>query len=132
MSPKRGLLLALCSLLAFSVVILVNLAGGELADFTGFPHAGEGRLAWDLGWFFFAGAGGAWTVTRLAPRAPRAHAAVFFVLAFVAAMLGVARLGSDWPRWFSAGVLLSLPLQVGLGGWWALRGGNAAGRIEPG
>ncbi|HEX7802674.1 MAG TPA: hypothetical protein VF471_07960 [Pseudoxanthomonas sp.] len=125
MSLKRGSWLALRSLLAIGaglvVLPLVNLAGGALADLTGFPAAGEGRLAWDLGWLFTAGSLAAWTVARLAPRAARAHAAALFALMLVVSVLAVAQLGEDWPRWFSAGVLIALPLQVGLGTWWALR-----------
>jgi hypothetical protein len=123
MSLKRGSWLALRSLLAMAsalaVLLLVNLAGGALADRTGSPAAGEARLAWDLGWFFVAGSLAAWTVAKLAPRAPRLHVAAFFAL--VTGVLAVVRLGDDWPHWFSAGILIGLPLQAGLGGWWALR-----------
>jgi hypothetical protein len=126
MSLVRVPLLVLRSLLAialaFSVLSLANLAGGALADMTKFPDAGEGRLAWDLGWVFIAGVLAAWTVAKLAPRAPRLHAAVFFVLMLVISMVAVAQLGGDWPRWFSAGILLTLPLQVWLGFWLSLPG----------
>jgi ABC-type multidrug transport system permease subunit len=118
MSLKLVSLLALRSLLAmalaFAVVVLVNLGGGELADATGFPNGGEARLAWDLGWVFLAGVLAAWAVVKLAPCAPRAHAAVFFVLMLAVAALAVAQFGGDWPRWFSVGIL-AVPLQVGLG-----------------
>lgn len=130
MSLKRGSWLALRSLLAIGAGLfalpLVNLAGGALADLTGFPMVGEGRLAWDLGWVFVAGSLAAWTVVRLAPRAAHAHAAVLFALMLAVAVLAVARLGEDWPRWFGAGLLIALPLQVGLGAWWALRGRERA------
>jgi len=47
------MLLALRSPLAMAaawvVVVLVNLPGGNLADTTGLPPPGDGRLAWDLG-----------------------------------------------------------------------------------
>lgn len=126
MSLTRVPLLVLRSLLAialaFPVLSLVSLAGGALADLTGFPDAGEGRLVWDLGWVFIAGVLAAWMVARLAPRAPRLHAAIFFVLMLVISGVAVARLGGDWPRWFGAGILLTLPLQVGLGVWLGLRG----------
>ncbi|WP_176943854.1 hypothetical protein [Pseudoxanthomonas sp. CF125] len=39
-------------------------------------------------------------------------------------VLAVVWVGDDWPHWFNAGVLIALPLQVGLGAWWALRGGK--------
>lgn len=125
MPLKRGLSLALHSLLAltlaFVVVVLVNLGGGELADATGFPKGGEARLAWDLAWVFLAGMPAAWLMVKLAPCAPYAHAGLFFVLMLAVAVLAVMRFGGDWPRWFSAGILLAVPLQMGLGAGWALR-----------
>lgn len=133
MSLKLGLPGALRSLLAmalaFVVVVLINVAGGELADTTGFPGGGQARLAWDLVWFFIAGMLATCVVTRLAPSALRAHAIIFFVLMLVIGVLAVAQLGGDWPRWFSAGILLAAPLQAGLGAWWARR---KAARMEPG
>lgn len=130
MSLKSGLWIALRSLLALAsaavVVALLNLCGGELADATGFPEGGEARLAWDLGWVFLAGASAAWMVVKLAPRAPRAHAAAFFVLMLVVAVLALIQLGGDWPCWFSVGILLAAPLQVVLGAGWALRGSKRA------
>jgi hypothetical protein len=125
MPLKRVSLLVLRSLLAmtlaFVVVVLVNLAGGELADATGFPQAGEARLAWDLAWVFLAGMFAAWLVVKLAPCAPRRHAVAFFALMLAVAVLAVIRIDGDWPRWFSTGILLAVPLQVGLGAGWALR-----------
>jgi hypothetical protein len=125
MSLKHGPSVALRSLLtmglAFAVVVLVNLGGGALADTTGFPKGGEARLAWDLGWVFIAGVFAAWLVVKLAPCAPRVHAVVFFALMLVVAAVAVFQLGGDWPRWFSVGILLAVPLQVGLGAGWALR-----------
>lgn len=130
MSLKLGLSIALRSLLALAsasaVVVLVNLGGGELADTTGFPHGGEARLAWDLGWVFLAGASAAWVVVTLAPRAPLMHAAAFFALMMIVSGLAVIQLGGDWPRWLSAGVLLAVPLQTVLGAGWALRGRKRA------
>jgi len=130
MPLKRVASLALRSLLAmtlaFAVVALVNLGGGELADASGFPQAGEARLAWDLGWVFLAGMFAAWAVVKLAPRAPRMHALVFFALMLAVAVLAVIRIGDGWPGWFSAGILLAVPLQVGLGAGWALRGRKRA------
>jgi hypothetical protein len=112
-SLKSGFPIALRSLFAlvsaFVVAVLVNLGGGELADTTGFPDGGEARLAWDLGWVFIAGVFATLLVVKLA-----------------VAALAVIQLGGDWPRWFSAGILLAVPLQVGLGAGWALRGSKRA------
>lgn len=123
--PLKLFLLALRSLLtmtlAFVVVVLVNLAGGGLADASGFPEGGEARLAWDLAWVFLAGMFAAWLVVKLAPCAPRMHAVAFFALMLAVAVLAVIRIDGDWPRWFSAGILLAVPLQVGLGAGWVMR-----------
>lgn len=114
MPLKRGPSLALRSLLAmtlaFVVVVLVNLAGGELADATGFPEGGEARLAWDLTWVFLAGMSAAWLAVKLAPCAPRMHAVAFFALMLAVAVLAVIRIDGGWPRWFSVGILLAVPL----------------------
>lgn len=130
MPLKRGPSLALRSLLAmtqaFAAVALVNLGGGELADATGFPQAGQARLAWDLGWVFLAGMSAAWLVAKLAPCAPRMHAFAFFALMLAVAVWAVIRIDGGWPRWFSAGLLLAVPLQVGLGAGWAVRGRKRA------
>lgn len=111
----------LALLLAFAVAVLANWAGGELADATGFPSGNDTRLAWDLAWVCIGGVLAAWSVVKLAPAAPRAHAGVLFALALAIHVAAVAQLGEDWPRWFSAGLLLALPLQILLGAWWALR-----------
>ncbi|MGI8560774.1 MAG: hypothetical protein ACR2J7_04930 [Luteimonas sp.] len=122
----QKLLLALRSLLAMAlalvVVVAVNRAGGGLAGLAGFPRGGEARLAWDLGWVCVAGVLATWAAVRLAPVAPRMHAVALFAVFLAVAVAAVMRLGDDWPRWFSAGALLSLPLQVWLGAWWGLRG----------
>lgn len=140
MSPANVVMLALRSLLAmvlaFVVVALVNQGGGELAELAEFPGGGEPRLAWDLGWVFIAGVLAAWVVAKLAPRAPRMHAVVFFVLTLAVAVYAVVQLGDGWPRWFSIGILLGLPLQAWLGTRWALRarrdgrGESVAARIH--
>jgi hypothetical protein len=129
MRATDSLLFALRSLLAivlaFVVVALVNQGGGALADLVRFPKPGEGRLAWDLLVAFSAGTLGAWVAVRLAPRAPRGHAFSFFALSLAIVVFAVMKLGADWPWWFSAGILLSLPLQVWLGVNWAMRGKGA-------
>ena len=136
MGLQRFAWIALRSLLAMAmavaVMVLANHAGGTLADWSGFPAGNDGRLAWDLGCFFLAGVFATAVLARLAPRAPRAHALAFGALLLVVIVLGVARLGGDWPRWFSAGLLLGLPLQLWLGAGGALRGKRVTSRPRPG
>jgi hypothetical protein len=126
MSPMQRVLPVLRSSLAMAlacvIVVAVNQGGGELAGLLGFPHGGDRRLAWDLGWVVVAGVLATWVLVKLAARAPRIHALVFFAAMLCVAVWGVMQLGDDWPRWFSAGILLGLPFEVWLGASWALRG----------
>ena len=67
-----------------------------------------------------SGVAGTWVAVRLAPCAPRLHALAFFLLVLLMDGYAVAALGADFPLWFSAGLLLTLPLQVWLGARLAL------------
>jgi hypothetical protein len=116
----RALRTLLAMLAAFAVVEVINMGGSRLGDVLEVPGS-EVRLAWDLAWVFIAGLLATFAVVLLAPAAPGAHALAFFVLALVVDVVAVVLLGQDWPRWFSAGLLLSLPLQVWLGWRLALR-----------
>lgn len=107
--------------LAWSAFCLANLAGSTLASLAGFPPGGEHRLAWDVAWVFVAGVLAAWTIAVSAPRAPRPHVLAFFAILLVIALLAVARLGGDWPWWFSTAAVATLPLQAWLGMHYALR-----------
>ncbi|WP_101927486.1 MULTISPECIES: hypothetical protein [Luteimonas] len=119
---RRACRTALALALGFVAVVLVNLAGAWLASALGLADGGHRRLAWDLAIVCLAGVAGAWVVVRRAPRAPRGHALAFFVLALALDTIAVVQLGHGMPLWFSAGVLLTLPLQVWLGLRLALRG----------
>lgn len=125
MSFKRFAWLILGSLLTMSAAVValvsVNLIGGTLASWLGFPPGGTGRLAWDLAWAIAGGTAAIATATYCAPAAPRRHALVCFAALSIAAVYAVAQLGGDFPPWFCAGLLLSLPLQGWLGMKWALQ-----------
>ncbi|WP_226467495.1 hypothetical protein [Luteimonas panaciterrae] len=108
--------------LALAAVVVINLLGGELADWFGLPPGGDGRLAWDLGWVIASGTAAIWVAARAAPRAPRGHALAFFVMLLAAAVWGVVRMGGDYPGWFCAGLVLTLPLQGWVGMKLALLG----------
>lgn len=119
MSFKRCVWLTLGSLLAMSAAVFalvaINLVGGTLAAWLGFPPGGTGRLAWDLAWAIAGGTAAIATATYCAPAAPRRHALICFAALSIAAVYAVMQLGGDFPPWFCAGLLLSLPLQ----GWLA-------------
>jgi hypothetical protein len=114
----RALLAVLAGLAAMSAI---HLAGSGLATASGFPAGGPSRLGWDLLWVVLSGIAGAWVVVWLAPCAPRRHALGFFLLVLLMDGYAVAELGADFPLWFSAGLLLTLPVQVWLGMRLALR-----------
>ncbi|MBO9717387.1 MAG: hypothetical protein J7507_11420 [Pseudoxanthomonas sp.] len=115
---SRALLAVLAGLAG---MFAANLAGSALATALRLPAGGSPRLGWDLSWIVLSGIAGAWLVVRLAPCAPRRHALAFFLLVLLMDGYAVAKLGADFPPWFSAGLLLTLPLQVWLGTRLALR-----------
>jgi hypothetical protein len=122
MPLPRTLAIPLRSLLALALAVLaipaVNLAGGWLSTrLFALPRGGDLRLAVDLFWVFMAGLAGTWLMVRVAAVAKTAHAWALFAL-YLAVDLMAAQAGwDDYPRWFTFGVLLTLPLQVWLG-WW--------------
>ncbi|MGO1070455.1 hypothetical protein [Lysobacter sp. CA199] len=106
---------------AATVLVLTNLAGGTLAQWWGFARGGKGRLAWDLGWVIAGGVLAVAVATRCAPAAPRRHGLVCAALIAAVTVYAVIELGEDFPRWFCAGLLLSVPLQAWLGTKWGSR-----------
>ncbi|QQP94937.1 hypothetical protein [Lysobacter enzymogenes] len=110
------------SLLAWSgaaaAFVAANWSGGELAARLGLPPGGDARLAWDLTWTVAAGALALWIVARWTPAA-RAQAMFAWVLLAALTVWAVATLGSEYPSWFDAALLLALPL-LGVLAWrWA-------------
>ena len=73
------------------------------------------RLAWDLLGVVLPGMLAFATLAGLAPRAPRAHVVAGFVMLVAVAVWAVTVLGCDFPAWFQAALLLSLPLQAWVG-----------------
>ncbi|QWF19062.1 hypothetical protein [Lysobacter capsici] len=130
MSFKRFVWLILGSLLAMSAAVFalvaINLVGGTLAPWLGFSPGGAVRLVWDLAWAIAGGIAAIATASWCAPAAPRRHALVGFAALLIAAVYAVLQLGGDFPPWFCAGLLLSLPLQGWLGASWALKLKNQA------
>ncbi len=112
------------SLLAMVTALAVLVAGvwlsGEAAAWMDLPKGGDARLAWDLAGVTVAGIAAFATAARLAPCAAGGHALALFLLLALAASWGVVTMGGDFPLWFRAGVLLSLPLQ-GVAGWYVFR-----------
>ncbi|KFL37256.1 hypothetical protein N788_10475 [Arenimonas donghaensis DSM 18148 = HO3-R19] len=107
----------LALVLAVAVVPALNLAGSWLAAALQLPPGGTGRLAWDLGWLAASGIAMVATATALATRHHAAHAGLAGLLLGLGLGWAVASVGGDFPVWFTALALLTLPLQVGLG-WW--------------
>lgn len=102
-------LLALAS--AGAVLVAGIIASDELAALLRLPAGGDGRLAWDLSGVILAGTLGFWVAARAAPTAPRSHARALLVAMAALALWAVFETGADYPPWFRAGLLLSLPLQ---------------------
>jgi hypothetical protein len=111
--------------LAIAAILLVNLAGGELAVLLTLPPGGDARLVYDLLWVFLAGLVGSALMVRVAAVAKTAHAWAIFAIYLAPDAYVTVIAWNDFPRWFSLGCLLSLPLQVWLG-WWLAWGRRRA------
>lgn len=123
-----SIIMPLRSLLTMIAAMAVLVAGiglsGEIATRLGLPAGGEFRLAWDLGgivmpaWLAFV------IAARLAPFAPRRHVSALLSMLMAAALWIVWRMGTDYPGWFNAGLLLSLPAAA----WLVLRRLDTVGK----
>lgn len=127
--PNRTIIVlrsALGLVLAIAAIPVVNLAGGELAGVLALPRGGDARLAYDLLWVFLAGVVGSVLMVGVAAVSKTAHAWAIFVLYLGLDLYVTVMAWDDFPRWFTLGCLLTLPLQVWLG-WWLVmkRGVNA-------
>lgn len=101
--------------LGMAAVPVVNLFGGWLAEVLGLPPGGTARLAWDLGWLAVSGMAMVAIATALAPHHRAAHAGVAGLLLALGLGWALATVAGDFPRWFLASAILSLPMQVWLG-----------------
>jgi hypothetical protein len=123
-APSRWTIAAR-SLAAFALAVVaipaVSLSGAWLSEAAGLPRGGMLRLAVDLGWVAVAASVGAFAGVRTAAIAKCAHACAIFALYLSVAAYAVITMGNDFPRWFTAGLLASLPPQVWLG-WWLAAG----------
>lgn len=112
-----------CLALALGLAALpaINLLGGWLAELLRLPPGGTGRLAWDLSWLAASGVAMVTIAAALATRYRGAHACLAGLLLAVGLGWAVATVADDFPAWFQVLAILTLPLQVGLGGWLGTR-----------
>lgn len=125
MRAKIVLRSVLALALAIIAILLVNIAGSELAALLRLPRGGDARLGYDLLWVFLAGFVGSALMVGVAAVAKTAHAWTIFVLYLALDAYVTAVAWDDFPRWFSLACLLTLPLQVWLG-WWLAWGRRRA------
>lgn len=109
---------------------LVNLAGGALATLLNLPPGGDARLAYDLLWVMLAGISSSALMVGVAAVAKTAHAWMFFALYLALAVYVAVTAWDDFPRWFTLGCLLTLPLQVWLGARLGVRNEQRVKRNE--
>ena len=122
--PHRAIIVlrsAAALALALAAIPAVNLAGSELAALLALPRGGDARLGYDLLWVFLAGLTGAALMVRVAAVAKTAHAWAIFAIYLVLDVSVTVAAWNDFPRWFTLACLLTLPLQVWLGWWLAVR-----------
>lgn len=120
LSPLKTLALSvLCVVVALFVLGMVSGAGGWVAPWVGLGR-GEGRLAWDLGWTILGGFAACAFASRYAPTWPWLHGGIVWAMIVGASAFAAWDLGNDFPFWFVAGLLASLPVQ-GLGIWFGAK-----------
>ncbi len=120
LSPLKTLALSvLCVVVALFVLGMVSGAGGWIAPWVGLGR-GEGRLAWDLGWTILGGFAACAFASRYAPTRPWLHGGIVWAMIVGASAFAAWDLGNDFPFWFVAVLLASLPVQ-GLGIWFGAK-----------
>lgn len=114
----KTLLLSLLALAGALVVLtLVTNTASWLPPLLGLALGNPAQLGWDLAFTVLGGIGAVAFATWYAPCWPRSHGAFIWALIALGSLYGVWQLGSDFPSWFVGGLLASLPVQLGLGGF---------------
>lgn len=98
---------------ALACVPVLNPLGGALAAQLRLPSGGTARLSWDLGWLLLSAFATVWLPARWSPLWPRGLAVCLAGLLIAAAAWAAWNLGSEFPRWFVAGVLVGVPMVAG-------------------
>ncbi|WP_312316387.1 hypothetical protein [Stenotrophomonas sp.] len=120
LSPLKTLALSvLCVVVALFVLGMVSGAGGWVAPWVGVGQ-GPGRLGWDLGWTIVGGFAACAFASRYAPTWPWLHGGIVWAMIVGASAFAAWDLGNDFPFWFVAVLLGSLPVQ-GLGIWFGAK-----------
>jgi hypothetical protein len=120
LSPLKTIALSLlCLFVAMVVLGMVSGAGGWIAPWVGLAD-GEARLAWDLGWTILGGFAATAFASRYAPTMPWLHGGLVWVMIVGASAYAAWDVGNDFPFWFVATLIGSLPVQ-GLGIWLGAR-----------
>lgn len=117
MTGRRVLLAALIVAAALACVPVLNALGGALAGALSLPSGGTARLAWDLGWLLLSAFMTVWLPARWSPHWPRGLAVGLAGLWIGAAAWAAWNMGSDFPAWFIAVVLIGVPLVAGAAAW---------------
>jgi hypothetical protein len=114
---RRVLMSTLVVAVALACVPVINGVGGALASVMRLPSGGTARLAWDLGWLLLSAFMTAWLPARWSPLWPRGLAICLAGLWIGAAAWAAWNMGSDFPTWFVAAVLVGVPVVVGAATW---------------
>ena len=114
-TAKTVVLSVLSVVVALFVLGMVSGAGGWIAPWLGLGD-GQLRLAWDLAWTILGGVAATAFAARYAPAWPYLHGGGVWVLIAAASAYAAWDLGNDFPFWFVATLLVSLPVQA-LGIW---------------
>lgn len=117
---KTVVLSLLCVVVALFVLGMISGAASWTAPWVGLGEGGQVRLGWDLVWTLLGGVAATAFAARYAPNAAYVHGGVVWAVIAAASVYAAWDLGSDFPFWFVAVLLASLPLQA-MGIWLGAR-----------
>ncbi|GAB3044480.1 hypothetical protein GCM10027214_02830 [Stenotrophomonas tumulicola] len=118
MPALKTLLLSLLALAgALLSLALVTTVASWLPPLLGLHGNGAVQLGFDLAFTVLGGIAAIGFAAYYAPCWPRSHAATVWLLITAASLWAAWDMGNDFPRWFVLLLIISLPLQLGIGLW---------------
>jgi len=102
---------------ALLALVLVTTVASWLPPLIGVHAGGAVQLAWDLAFTVLGGIVAVAFASYHAPCWPRSHGMAIWLLLAVASLWAAWDMGNAFPRWFVLLLVISLPLQLGMGLW---------------
>lgn len=102
---------------ALLALVLVTTVASWLPPLIGVHAGGAVQLGWDLAFTVLGGIAAVAFASYHAPCWPRSHGTGIWLLLAIASLWAAWDMGNEFPRWFVLLLVISLPLQLGVGLW---------------